>query len=370
MPSLSCRPPRRSALPDRIRVVLITWLCLVAATVLPASALPAASSTAARTPVCTDRSVRVALTPGGPADQSVYGRLCVPEGRPPSSVQLLVPGMTYTHLYWDVPGFDGRYSYVRRATAAGYATFAVDTIGTGRSSYPASERITIDAAAYTLHQVITALRAGRVAGTPFRRVVYVGHSLGSGTGWLEVSRYRDVDAFVPTGTLHAFNAEAVARFRETYAVAADDPRFADRPLDPGYITTADGARPDFFYHLENADPAIVRFDERHKDVISLTLSNGSGKLAAAPPEDSVTQGVTVPVLAVTGEYDVLHCGGTGGADCSDPAAVARAESRYYSAAARPTVVTVPDSGHDLALQRNAPQVADLINTWLLRHVRP
>jgi hypothetical protein len=41
--------------------------------------------------------------------------------RQPATVQLLVHGASYDHLYWNFPYGGGYYSYVDAATAAGYA---------------------------------------------------------------------------------------------------------------------------------------------------------------------------------------------------------------------------------------------------------
>ncbi|HKS44964.1 MAG TPA: alpha/beta hydrolase [Amycolatopsis sp.] len=287
----------------------------------------------------------------------------------PRAVQLLVSGFTYNHLYWDVPGFGDRYSYVAHATAAGYATFAVDPIGTGASSHPPGSQVTIDASAATLHQVIEALRAGRVSKRQFSQVIYVGHSLGSKTGWVEVSRYRDVDAFAQTASLHAFNSDTLTEFGGEVHSASDDPRFAALGLDPGYVTTKPGIRK-IFYHLPTTDPEVLRFDEQHKDVGSQAESAGTRQLVAAPPEETVTRNIDVPVLSVVGQYDALDCGDPGGAACSDPQQVRNFEGRYYSAAARLTVAIVPDAGHDLNLHRNAPDTDQIVNRWIQSVLRP
>src|ERR1700735_3359369 len=62
-------------------------------------------------------------------DVELYGELCVPKGRTPSAVQLLVHGTTYNHNYWDWPEDPDMHSHVRAALAAGYATFNVDRLG-------------------------------------------------------------------------------------------------------------------------------------------------------------------------------------------------------------------------------------------------
>jgi pimeloyl-ACP methyl ester carboxylesterase len=122
-----------------------------AAALLTVIALPATAA-AAQTPVCRDVKVPVTLVPGTPADQTIYGQLCSPAGGPSKVLQVLVHGVTYDHHYWDLPGFGGRYSYVRYMAAAGYSTLAIDRIGSGRSSHPPGALITAVSNADVLHQ--------------------------------------------------------------------------------------------------------------------------------------------------------------------------------------------------------------------------
>jgi pimeloyl-ACP methyl ester carboxylesterase len=349
---------------------------LAAALVAAASVAAIATAPAAATFVadgqgmtCLDEKIPVALAAGQAADQEIYGRLCYQGRRPPESVQLLVAGLTYNHYYWDVPGYGGRYSYVRHAVDTGYATFDVDPLGTGLSSHPLSTQVTIQANAFTLHQVIAALRAGRVGPRAFGRVVYVGHSLGAETGWVEAATYHDVDALVATATLHAFNKDTVVASAAYVQEASADPAFAALHLDSGYVTTLPGARARFFYNPDFADPSVIAFDESHKDVGSTTESAGSAGLVAGDPANAMTRNIDVPVLVVVGSDDLLHCGGTGGENCGSAASVAAFEAPYYSPAAHLGVVLVPKSGHDVALAPNAPWTDASITAWLRTHVR-
>jgi pimeloyl-ACP methyl ester carboxylesterase len=66
-----------------------------------------------------------------------------------------------------------------RPVEAGYATLAVDRVGTGGSRHPPAAILTLDAHVAPLAAVVTALREGRVADTAPNRIVTVGHSLGS-----------------------------------------------------------------------------------------------------------------------------------------------------------------------------------------------
>ncbi|SNR43273.1 hypothetical protein SAMN06265360_105268 [Haloechinothrix alba] len=103
---------------------------------------------------CQDVTVPVALSAGTPKNQHIFGRLCVPAGQSPDTIQVLVHGITYTHEYWHFPDPSegtARYDYSMAANDAGYATLAIDRIGSGRSSHPLSTLIDIDTNAYTVH---------------------------------------------------------------------------------------------------------------------------------------------------------------------------------------------------------------------------
>lgn len=362
----------------RRKKALVVRLALPCVAVLVAGAAPAAAQAkpagAPGTPsavVCTDEQVPVAAAPDGPADLTIWGELCHRGPRLPRTVLLLVPGNTYNHSYWDVPGLAGWYSYVRQAADAGYAVFAVDPLGTGHSSHPVSTEVTLSALSYTMHEVVSALRDGAVGGgTGFRAVAYVGHSLGAETGWLEAATYHDVDALVSTGALHAFNQTTGAKYIHDVEPASADPAFAALGLDAGYVTTLPGIRGEVFDNPDFVDPRVVAFDEAAKDVGTLTESAQSVALVAAPPAQSVTQGLSAPVLIAVGQQDALNCGGAGGADCTDPATVAAYEDPYYAPADQPTVLVAPKAGHDVALAPNAPLTNAAIDAWLWHHVRP
>lgn len=61
-------------------------------------------------PVCRDVTVKTGLSGTAPQTVSVYGQYCLPAGSVPKTVQLLVHGATYSHIYWNFPGFGGYYS--------------------------------------------------------------------------------------------------------------------------------------------------------------------------------------------------------------------------------------------------------------------
>ena len=150
---------------------------------------------------CQRLSVPVALSPGRPLRYQVSGVLCgVRASAENQTIEVLVPGLTYTSEYWDFPYQPASYSYALHANHAGYATLAIDKVGTGASSQPPALELTQAAEVYTLHEVIRAVRHGQL-GHAFGKVVLVGHSEGTFIGILEAGTYHDVDGLLETGFL-------------------------------------------------------------------------------------------------------------------------------------------------------------------------
>lgn len=341
-----------------------TALALVLAVVAWGLLAPGAPARAAKGTSC--QAVHVPVTVTGAPGETVYGELCRPAGKP-RAVQLLVPGATYNHHYWDVPFQPARYSYVRKALEAGYATFNVDRFGSGLSTRPPSEQVTIRSSTEALHQVVEGLRSGAVGGRPFRRVVWIGHSYGALYGWLEASMFGGaVDAFVLTAVRHFVKPSGLEQALAANYPAAFDPKFAGAGLDEGYLTTMPGTRGDVFYHAPTADPRVIAVDERLKDIASATdLGGGLPLLDSPPPTGAPSRAIDVPTLLVAGAEDSLSCGEPDGLDCTE-ASVRAHEEPYYSAEARLEVMVARDTGHSLQLHRSAPRTSNKILDWLAR----
>lgn len=348
--------------------------CAVAAaaalSALASSAAAAAQANGLPPLTCAAHTLPVRIVDPGPADQTMWGQLCYRGDREPTTVQLLVHGATYNHLYWDFPYGSGYYSYVDAAAAAGYATFDVDRIGNGGSSHPPSSSLTLDAGAVALHDAVTALRTGAVDGHPFSRVIIAGHSLGSAETMIEAARYHDVDAVIVTGALHALSPAGAGSLQADLYPAADDPAFAGSGLDPGYLTTLPGTRESLFYDPATTNPAVVATDEANKDTTTPAELAAGASLLAEPPAQQPSYQITVPVLSIVGENDDLFCAGVTAYNCAAAASVQKFEAQYYSPAAHLKAVVIPDTGHDLALSITAPFTDAIMIGWSLSVVAP
>jgi pimeloyl-ACP methyl ester carboxylesterase len=322
------------------------------------------------------QSFFVPVTVAGVANAQIYGELCLPDGPPPATVQLLVHTTGANHHYWDPPM--ARYSYVRAAVAAGYATFNIDRLGTGLSTKPSPATVvSIESVTDTLDQVIGALRSGAL-GVAFRKVIWVGSSYGSGYGWAEAARHPgSVDGFILTSLLHYTKPSFMMNLAlPAIAPACTDPVFAHLGLDCDYISTARGSiGPIYFYPLAVApgvEPNGV-WDAIIRDVVSLpllvqSLATLGGILSLQPPmvftpmpvATDYARAITVPALIVVGDHDNIFCGPPDGLPC-DAGSLLAFESPYYGTT--PDLYVAKDSGHAFVLQLSAPDAFQAMLAW-------
>lgn len=303
--------------------------------------------------------------------QYLLVKLCLPKGQAPRGVQVLVHGITYDHRYWNIadpeaPDAD-TYSWEHAAIRAGYATAAIDRLGSGDSSHPLSTFVDITSNATSLHNIVQALRAGEVPApgdrsVAFSRVALVGHSGGSVISMIEASRFRDVDAVVLTGFSHKMNLDAVANIAASSHPAALDPQFAGTLLDPGYQTPRPGTHRSLFYAPgTDVDPRIIERDEATKGTYTLA------EIDNLPLVLSTRLQVDVPVLLVNGTLDGIFCSQSLldlGTDCSSEARVVAQERPYFPDATSVSSILVPGLGHDLNAFRHARSAFQGANSWL------
>ena len=301
-------------------------------------------------PKTTVRQVSIPVRFRGGSGQ-IAGTLTVPERA--NTVLLLVHGYSYARYYWDFPYQPETYSFVRAAAEAGYATLAIDRLGDGESTKPPASQLTWHNAGLTVARVVTALREGSL-GTAFAKVVLVGHSYGSVTGYLVAARHPGVDALIATGATHR------PRFPMLTKLILISPPARGKPL---YVTTRRNGR-GFFYREANADPEVIALDERLKQTA------GIFELPTALPYlwNGVSRAINIPSLTVLGDQDSIFTGGIGTADCSSDAALAEFERRFYGPKAVVEAAVIRGAGHDLNLERTAPETYRRMLDFVDRHV--
>jgi len=332
-------------------------LCAMAVSLFTASGAQAAAGGLR----CEEVSFPVSLSPSDATVYNVFGVLCSRGSLEHKTIQIALHGATYSHLYWDFPVQPETYSYMRRATAAGYAVLNLDRIGIGQSDHPAPEAITIEANGYVVHQIVQALRGGNLVIPSFgrvraERVALVGHSLGSVISMQEAGTYGDVDGVVLTGVSHEVQPALNDVLTSLYP-ANLDPRFAGRNLPDGYLTSLPGLR-SVFYNPGAFDPLVLAVDDQTKETVT------TAELATAVPALALSAAIHVPVLVVVGDFDAAFCAAP---SCSASGSLA-AEPGFYPADACAEAVSIPGAGHDLNLHFQAPLAYDAILSWLDRRV--
>lgn len=314
-------------------------------------------------------TVSVALTDTEPKDYTIVGELCATQDEliAGQTIQLLLNGDTYSHIYWGFPPVASAptptyYSYAKNLAANGYPSFVIDRLGSGASSRPLSTDVTLQADASTVHQVIQGLHNGSITGTPFGKVTLVGSALGSVTAWEEAITYHDIDGLIITGLLHHVSPTLAAAVATDLYPANLDPKFADSGLDSGYQTTRPGTRAALFYGQGDADQNVINEDEATKDIVALGELNEALPVIPSP----LSQQINVPVEIIVGSQDGFFCDATG--PCASSTSVLNEESPYYSSQACLQADLVPSAGHAVALASNNSVENNDTITWLNSHI--
>ncbi len=310
---------------------------------------------------CKTHQIPVALGPGKPATYHVSGTLCSRGKLKGKTVQVLVHGFTLTHEYWDSAYQPDRYSYVNSLTKAGYVTLNLDRIGVGTSSHPLATEITVDSNAYVVHQVVTQLRAGKIGGNHFSKVMLVGHSLGTIIS-VFAARLGGVDGVVLSSFLHVFEPTNTAKLITSATPTQLDQKFKNEKLPVGYLTTRSGTR-DLFYNQTDTDPNIQKWDEKTKGTGTAGEMATFGKFLLP----TVAQEIHVPILLAIGEKDNLFCNDL--LSCKNNSDVLQREQLFYSnKGTHLEAVVIKNAGHNLNYERNAHDFYDAVRKWSDRRI--
>ena len=259
------------------------------------------------------------------------------------TLQVLVHGGTYNHKYWDVPTINGHdYSYVRFMAEEDYALLAIDQLGTGLSSKPDGDFVTLAETASGLHQVLVQLRRrNNPLDYAFDRIVLVGHSFGSMNSILVQSTYHDADALVVTALGHVPHMLPIPP--ELIAFLAQFPYFGLPPA----------ARSQLFYYAPDADADVIAYDNAN---LSDQLTRGQLFTTFAaifdPQADRVGM-VTGPVLVQLGENDALW-----------PSQFAAGEAAYWTSASSITVQSLAHVGHSFNTHLDNKKGWRKIERWI------
>ncbi len=282
---------------------------------------------------CRDVRVAVPVRADGPATERIAGRLCRPPGAPSRVVQLLVHGLSYDRAYWD--------PHVAAMRRARIATLAIDRLGAGRSSRPPGERVDLALHVASLARVARWLRRDAPGG-PFRRVVLVGHSLGTVVARGVAVSSPDVAGLVATGFTHRLTTGPVLARLVACTQAGGG----------GYFTMRPGCRAGVFFAAPAAAPGALAADRRQP------ARGAAAELPAVPGSsndaDGLSARVRVPVLQAAGSRDALFCDD---GRCASRAALRAAERPFWRGARSFDAFVVGRAGHNVQHHRGAGALA-------------
>jgi pimeloyl-ACP methyl ester carboxylesterase len=322
----------------------------------------AIAATANKNGDCKAISIPVTTSATDTEQLSVSATFCTPTVWQLSekTIDIMVSGATYNQTYWDWPQDATRYSYVAKTLGAGRGTLTFDRLGTGQSSRMPGGGLaqTVTTDAFVLHQLVNWIHD-----QGYTHVNGVSHSLGSIVLTKEAALYNDLDKLVVTGILHLPDIGLNApNFATSLYPAPLDPAFADKGYDTTYLTSLPDRRGSVFYDPNTADPAVIAYDEAHKDVSTAgELTSSILELETPAPLNS-TQHITAPVLLVMGQTDNIFCNTL--VDCSSAEAVAASERPYYANSAQFKAITIPNTAHNLTLHPSADTSFQKINEWM------
>lgn len=285
---------------------------------------------------------------------NIYSQLCFPNtGINTETVQFLIHGAGFDRIYWNVaPG----YSYVDAAAEHGYTTFLYDRLGVGLSDHPDPIQIVQHELQVAIaHELVQLLRTGGISAHAFKKVVGVGHSLGSFQTSGVTSKYPDdFDAAVLTGFSPDVSGTNIA-FAGVGLIPAsegDPRRFADLPN--GYLTSDSIVGTQFFFfRVPGFDQALLDLADTLKQTITL------GEYLTTTGANSTK--FTGPIDVVNGLNDLPNCHG----DCLYPENKAAAvKGAFYPAARNSTWYLAPETGHGLNMHYSAAAAYEHIQTFV------
>lgn len=269
------------------------------------------------------------------------------------TLQVLVPGFTYNHTYWDPPKKKlPTFSYARFMAQQGYPVLALDLLGTGESSIPDGFALNITESVSSLAQVLTAARSlSNPLGRDFKRIVLVGHSVGSAIAVTTAGRFPGItDFLVSTGW--SFSPHVVPLPPGIIAASSVTP----------YIRFPSPIRKELFYFTPSAGQSVIDFDNRvlADQFPSGILAQGLPLLKALAFGDfkaiqniSRVSQVNIPVLVQLGRFDDIA-----------PPLMPEVDARLYSSSPDVSVEILERIGHSFNFHRNRLKSWRGINQWI------
>ena len=313
----------------------------------------------------------------------IFAEYCAPPAELSNgTVLFMVHTSWHNHYGFDPP--NQQYSQVQAALQRGFTVVNIDRLGSGQSTLPPSNEVTIDRVVTAMHGVVAKLRDGSLNGTSHPSIVFLGSSFAAEYAWFHAGKYpADFDGFVLQGVMHRTKVSFAAfALGQAIISVCEDPIFSLTFSDCGYLVNRLGFKGPLYYYEPFAAPGMIsgsNWDDRLlRDVISVNLLIESTppvgiqlfpELQAIPvdPATSPSQAITKPTLVVIGDNDPIYCGGPEGFVCNE-ANVSGYESPYYAGASLFEVYVPQDTGHVINLHLNGPEAMDVQHQWVLDNI--
>ncbi|KAI1102804.1 Alpha/Beta hydrolase protein [Jackrogersella minutella] len=308
--------------------------------------------------VLTNSSSQFATVAG---NYSIAATYCEPDAGPGTVLQVLTHGIGFDRRYWDFGAQNYSYSYVNAALARNYSTFAYDRLGIGQSSHgdPVNEiQTALELAA--LYGLTTKLRQAQVSGiaVDYSKVVHVGHSFGSIQSYALTAAHPEgvSDGLVLTGFGQAAtNFQPYFLYGANWAMPSNTSGYA-----AGYMASGDvSAVQSNFFSPGNFDPVVLQAAYATGQPVAI------GELMTLGSATVMNNTFGGPVMVITGDRDVVFCGGN--CQATKPPIPAMSK-QYFTNANNFQAVVVPGAGHGLNLEYSAPSTYTSILDFLDQNV--
>ncbi|CAI6332917.1 unnamed protein product [Periconia digitata] len=279
------------------------------------------------------------------------GTFCEPvvkNGDKHHTVLLATHGGGYDRRYWASSFRPDEYNFVQFALECGYSVFYYDRLGTGKSQIVSGYDVQSGNHIELLAKIAQGLRKGKYAtGKAAKKIVLVGHSLGSIFSFGAVTKYPEIaEGLVLTGASLPNSTDVANKFRglnptyqNTLLASSVDPPY-DR--DSAYVSMGDiYAHAGSFFH-EPFDIPTIEYAQSITQPTSLLEMLSSGRVSNAPVSYNGS------VMITTGEWDMLACGG----HCQERFDYGTQNSTFGNARVRKTYIH-PGAGHGVNFARGA-----------------
>ncbi|WP_353650812.1 alpha/beta hydrolase [Nakamurella sp. A5-74] len=280
----------------------------------------------------------------------------------PQAVTVLLHGLSYGEFFGNFDAVPG-YNFAESQAMSGHTTVTIDRLGYGSSGKPAGKDICFGSRADIAHQIVQQLRAGSytvdgIQSPKFRQVVLAGHSVGGLIAQAEAYSFGDIDGLM---VLSYSDTDVSPAAKGALAVATQECQAGGQKQDgttgpEGYVYFGAQTPEKFIeahFYVNNADPSVVDATAglRSRDPCGDVLSY---KTAAATNLKNLSK-ISVPTLVLIGGADAIY------------PVTADKQAGLLTGSTDVTAVTIPLTGHAVALHRTADLFSSDVAGWLAKH---